>query len=79
MARMLAKYATLLAASVSMNINLTAPPLGFPQALQQSWAGYSPWFPAAIYVPPPAGCEVVQVRSYVDLSVGRRLIERFVR
>ncbi|KAF8549949.1 acid phosphatase [Imleria badia] len=42
-------------------INITAPSLGFPQALEQSWAQYSPWFPVATYVPPPAGCQVIQV------------------
>ncbi|KAH7887296.1 histidine phosphatase superfamily [Phlebopus sp. FC_14] len=42
-------------------INYTAPSLGFPQALQQSWAQYSPYFPAAPYEEPPAGCDIVQV------------------
>lgn len=66
MANTVAQFVALLAASAS--INTTAPPLGFPQELQQAWAQYSPWFPAATYVPPPAGCEVVQVRSRVELG-----------
>ncbi|KAF8549943.1 acid phosphatase [Imleria badia] len=60
MANTVAQFvAGLLAASAL--INETAPQLGFPQELQQSWAQYSPWYPAATYVPPPTGCEVVQV------------------
>ncbi|KIJ13338.1 hypothetical protein PAXINDRAFT_170613 [Paxillus involutus ATCC 200175] len=59
MAGTVAQYVALGLAAAT--INNTAPPLGFPQALQQSWAQYSPWFPAATYEPPPAGCNVVQV------------------
>ncbi|KAF8432925.1 hypothetical protein L210DRAFT_3557070 [Boletus edulis BED1] len=49
----------------SASINRTAPlpvaPLGFLQELQELWAQYSPWLPAATCAPPPAGCEIVQV------------------
>ena len=56
----------------SAAIDITAPSLGFPQSLEQSWAQYSPWFPVATYESPPAGCEIVQVRSCVDAT-------RFIR
>ncbi|KAH0840375.1 histidine phosphatase superfamily [Lanmaoa asiatica] len=62
MANAVAQFIALLVASVS--IKTTAPSLGFPQELQQSWAQYSPWFPAATYLPPPAGCEVVQLQRH---------------
>jgi hypothetical protein len=31
--------------------------------LHKSWAQYSPYFPAAKYVRPPEGCEIIQVRG----------------
>ncbi|KIK96092.1 hypothetical protein PAXRUDRAFT_826324 [Paxillus rubicundulus Ve08.2h10] len=61
MAGTVAQFVALGYGLAAATINNTAPPLGFPQALQQSWAQYSPWFPAATYEPPPAGCNVVQV------------------
>ncbi|KAF9235556.1 histidine phosphatase superfamily [Melanogaster broomeanus] len=45
-------------------INITTPSLGFPQALEQSWAQYSPYFPVATYGPPPAGCNIVQLQRH---------------
>jgi hypothetical protein len=74
MANTVAQFVALLAATAS--IKTTAPPLGFPQELQQSWAQYSPWFPAATYVPPPPGCDVVQVRTCIEL--GRDVDARLV-
>ncbi|KAF8837295.1 acid phosphatase [Paxillus ammoniavirescens] len=61
MAGAVAQFVALGYGLAAATINNTAPPLDFPQALQQSWAQYSPWFPAATYEPPPAGCNVVQV------------------
>ncbi|KAG9317928.1 histidine phosphatase superfamily [Chiua virens] len=53
----------LLAAGVASAepVKITAPSLGFPQSLEQSWAQQSPYFPAATYVVPPSGCEITQV------------------
>ncbi|KIJ69718.1 hypothetical protein HYDPIDRAFT_78145 [Hydnomerulius pinastri MD-312] len=42
-------------------INVTTPSLGFPQALEQLWAQYSPYYAAATYEAPPDGCNIVQV------------------
>ncbi|KAI0650867.1 phytase [Trametes meyenii] len=38
-----------------------APALGVSRYVQQSWSMYSPYFPAAEYKAPPAGCKVNQV------------------
>ncbi|KAG9310358.1 histidine phosphatase superfamily [Chiua virens] len=56
-------FLTLLAASTS-TINKTAPTFDLPQSLQQSWATYSPYFPVVKYVPPPAGCDIVQLERH---------------
>ncbi|KIJ69724.1 hypothetical protein HYDPIDRAFT_22894 [Hydnomerulius pinastri MD-312] len=61
MAGTVAQFVALGYGLATATINNTAPSLGFPQSLQQSWAQYSPWFPAATYEPPPAGCNIVQV------------------
>lgn len=66
MANTVARMVAFMAAGAS--INTTAPPLGFPKELQQSWAQYSPWFPAATYVPPVVGCQVVQVCSRMEIG-----------
>ncbi|KAF9233783.1 histidine phosphatase superfamily [Melanogaster broomeanus] len=61
MASTLAYFVALGYGLAAVAINNTAPSLGLPQALEQSWAMYSPWFPAATYTPPPPGCNIVQV------------------
>lgn len=35
--------------------------IGLPKEVQQTWAQYSPYFPAAEYLPPPERCEIIQV------------------
>ncbi|KAF9233784.1 histidine phosphatase superfamily [Melanogaster broomeanus] len=71
MASTVAQFAALVAA---VAINNTAPPLGLPQALQQSWAQYSPWFPAATYVPPPGGA--ISFKPFYDTSVAGSKLQR---
>ncbi|KAH7909639.1 histidine phosphatase superfamily [Hygrophoropsis aurantiaca] len=75
-------HTTLLLGSafVAAAIQPTAPPLGFNQTFQQSWALYSPYFAAADYVPPPVGCNVTQVNllqrhgaRYPTASTGEQL------
>ncbi|KAH7909640.1 histidine phosphatase superfamily [Hygrophoropsis aurantiaca] len=46
---------------VAATINYTTPSLGFNQTLEQTWAQYSPYYPAAEYVAPPDGCSIIQV------------------
>ena len=38
------------------------PPLGVSEGVIRNWAQYSPYVPAGIYIPPPPGCRVSQVR-----------------
>ncbi|KAH7923636.1 acid phosphatase [Leucogyrophana mollusca] len=61
---MLRKGALALALSselVAAAINNTTPSLGFNQTLEQTWAQYSPYYPAAEYTAPPDGCSIIQV------------------
>ena len=37
------------------------PSLGVPQSVQQTWAMFAPYYPAASYVKPPKGCSIDQV------------------
>nr|VWP00524.1 N/A [Ganoderma boninense] len=37
------------------------PSLGVPQSIQQTWAMFSPYYPAAPYTKPPPGCTIDQV------------------
>lgn len=49
-----------------------APPLGLPERIQRRWGQYSPYFPAGEYVPPPDGCDIVQVsivRAFVTVQL----------
>jgi len=50
------------------------PDIGFPKDVLRNWAQYSPYIPAAQYVPPPPGCAVTQVRSHVPLFPDFQLI-----
>ncbi|KAH7927515.1 acid phosphatase [Leucogyrophana mollusca] len=47
---------------VTATINYITPSLGLNQSLEQSWAEYSPYYPASEYTAPPDGCSVVQLQ-----------------
>jgi hypothetical protein len=44
-------------------------PADFPPTMPQSWAQYSPYYPAAMYEAPPQGCDVIQVSLHVTQSL----------
>ena len=46
-----------------------APSLGVPRSVQQSWVMYSPYYPAEVYVPPPHGCRLDQVRPFLSFPI----------
>ena len=45
------------------------PSLGVPQSVQQTWAMFAPYYPAASYVKPPKGCSIDQVRPRFPVFV----------
>lgn len=47
-------------------IKTVTPSLPYPEQFQQSWSQYSPYFPRAIYQPPPIGCKVNQVSLHLQ-------------
>ncbi|KAM5542355.1 hypothetical protein V8D89_003814 [Ganoderma adspersum] len=76
-------YATLSPAGSVRDVHKAdkgAPSLGVPQSVQQTWAMFSPYYPAASYVKPPKGCSVDQVHilqrhgaRYPTSGVGKRI------
>ncbi|PIL37573.1 hypothetical protein GSI_01267 [Ganoderma sinense ZZ0214-1] len=60
--------------------NKEVPSLGVPKSVQETWAMFSPYYPAATYVKPPKGCSVDQVHilqrhgaRYPTSGVGKRI------
>ena len=43
------------------------PDIGFPESELRNWAQYSPYIPAAPYIPPPPGCVINQVNLVCDM------------
>ena len=57
-------YATLLPRGHLQLHDALTSVLGVSPEVQLSWAMYSPYFPAALYRPPPTKCKINQVRDF---------------
>jgi hypothetical protein len=74
------KRPTLTSETVAVGSGNDVPDIGFPESFLQNWGQYSPYIPAATYIPPPPGCIVNQVRFHMlHLSPGIQLTNPCLR